>query len=158
MLQIRSISLVQAVRQPAVLRDMVQVVDVDVRRLAHCDAATLGEAPKSCGVGMLVVMVHAVRLTHVRRRVVRHLSDGHPAFVICVANSNHRVRNCTRMSRVPLDGGIEMQRLRHKDGARPSVVDIHGCIDCQRAKEDRGHRYHTNGKHAGGFYWKRAPH
>lgn len=133
-LQKHSIGLVQAVRQPTILRDVVQVVNVDFRRVAHRDVAAMGEAPESKLVlRVTVVIMHAVRQTHVRRRVVRHLRNGHPAFVICVANSNHGVRNCARMSGMPWDGWIEMQRLRHEDGAGPGMVNIHGCVDCKRA-------------------------
>lgn len=154
MLQIRSISIVQAVRQPTVRRDMVQVVEVDVRRLPHRDAAALAEAPVPRGVRVLVVVVHAVRLAHVRRRVVRHCRDGHPAVVVGMADRNYWVRDGARVRGVPCDGGIEVQRLRGEDGAGAGVVNVDGGIDCERPKEDRGHSDHTNGKHVIGFYWE----
>ena len=147
MLQIRSIRLVQPVRQPAVRRNVVQVVEVDMRRVAHRDAAAFAEVAEARVVSVLVVVVHAMRLAHVRGRVVRHLRDGHPALRVSVANRDHWVRDRARVRGMPGDLGVEVQRLRHEDGARSRMVDVHGCVDYERAKEDRGHRDHTNGKH-----------
>ncbi len=69
----------QAVRETAVLRDMVQVVNVDVRRLAHRNATAWAEAPDSRGVCVLVVVVHRMRLAHVRGRVCATLRPREPS-------------------------------------------------------------------------------
>lgn len=123
----------QAVRETAVLRDMVQVVNVDVRRLAHRNATAWAEAPDSRGVCVLVVVVHRMRLAHVRGRVVRHCGHGNPAIPVSVTDCDYRVRDRPRVPGVPVHGGVKVQRHRGEYGTGTSVVNVNGCVDCEGA-------------------------
>ena len=131
---------------------MVQVINVDVRRLFYCNAATRAEAPESCGARMLVVVVHPMRHAHVGGWVVRHCRHRNKAILVGMADGDHRVRDRPRARSVPVDVGDKVHRHRGEYGTGTGVVNVNGCIDCEGPKEDRGHGDHTDGKHVAKFY------
>lgn len=68
---------------------MVQVVNVDVRRLLHSNVTARTERAMAGGVGVPVVVVCFVRLAHMLRLVMRHGSYGNPTLVVWVAKGDY---------------------------------------------------------------------
>ena len=98
--QVVSISLVQPRRQIAVMGDVVEVVDVDVRRMLDSNVTARTERAMARSVGVRVIVLRIVRGAHVRGVVVRHGGYGNPALAVWVAESNHGVVPCSSGGRV----------------------------------------------------------